>query len=84
MVYALGSVARALWFVGAAWIVAAAVIHYWAAPNYAMAIAAAVFFPITYFIYPWTHHALEPLWIVFVAASALYVAGSLAGHGPVE
>jgi hypothetical protein len=48
-----------------------------------MTIAAAVFFPVTYFAYPWTHVALVPLWTIFVAASSLYLIGSIRESGRV-
>lgn len=76
-VWGIRGAAQALWFVGVVWIVLAAVLHYGARANYGMTVASALFFPVTYFVYPWTHVAVVPLWTVFVAASVLYLVGSI-------
>jgi hypothetical protein len=76
-VWGIRGAAQALWFFGVIWIVLAAVLHYWAHANYGMTVASALLFPVTFFVYPWTHVALVPLWTVFLAASGLYLVGSI-------
>jgi hypothetical protein len=76
-VWGIRGAAQALWFFGVIWIVLAAVLHYWAHANYGMTVASALLFPVTFLVYPWTHVAVVPLWTVFLAASGLYLLGSI-------
>lgn len=47
----------------------------------ALAVAAAIFFPITFLVWPWTHEAFGyPLWILIVIAIVAYSISTFVGR----
>lgn len=76
----IGLVARALFWVGLGVIVIDAVVELWNRGDGALAVAAAIFFPVTFIVWPWTHEAFGyPLWIVLVAAVIAYPISTFVG-----
>ena len=79
----VGLIARALVWAAFALIVGDALITLWDRGEYALAVAAAILFPITIFLWPWTHQAFgHPLWWAFVIAAVAYPISTFVGGLP--
>lgn len=79
----IGVVSRLLVYICFALIIGDAVVELWRDQNYVLSILAAIFFPVTIFLWPLTHltdtvFGFE-LWLVFVVSLVSYPISTLIG-----
>jgi len=79
----IGLIARAVTWLGVALIVGDAVVNLFQDGRAALGVAAAILFPVTFFVWPWTHHAFGvSLIIVFVVTVIAYPISTFVGRLP--
>ena len=78
-----GLLARAVFWAAVGVIVVDAALTLWRNGRQALAVAAAILFPITILVWPWTHEAFGyPLWLAFVIAAVAYPISTFIGGLP--
>lgn len=78
MQVAVGILARTLFWVLFLWIVGQAAVDAWTSGNPGLAVAAVVFAPLTYVVYPW----IGGMVAVWVASLVAYVFSTVVGGQP--
>jgi hypothetical protein len=80
---AVGLVARIIFWIGAGLIVYEAGTTLWHHGEKALAVASALFFPVTILVWPWKHEAFNhPLWIVLAILFVSYPISTFVGGLP--
>lgn len=77
----IGIAGRVVFWLSAVWIVGSAAVSLWQAGAFVLAVAALVFFPVTYFVFPLLSGAW---WLLALSVGAYATSTFVGGMSPVD